>query len=758
MFLLIQPTDKCPSYLVSYRSILGELDGVLLRELTALPPPPGAGRDATVPIAGGRAFNLLAYVAKATGWNERLLPSNLVTIATDNVVCLQAHGLPVPPLLLHALPLLRNYTSQIYFHKFSPLHVRRAWDLDQGHPYTLADEATPAGQPADAMDPRGTVGGLLVRHLVHHWENKLAAQRELRTDPASLAAAVDPSVDAFVEKLGVASRAAAAAAAESSHTDGALEAEEALANTPAPTPTSFVEAETSVRARVNGRVGGRSGGHGRGHVATSIHIRKEETEAETEAEAEADPSASEHTPEHESEAQAHAGAAPAEDAEEEYAGPFAPPPPGAPSGPGSASLARRLRLRNKHHNSAAIARTAGEKLMVYSAHDSTIIALMQSLGLITAPDSEYLLPPYAASVTFELRHKAAPSGDTGPLSGYFVNAYYGFPQRVEGGPQHADTADAWEYHRHPIALRCPPDEADRDAQAEAAAAGGPSEKGSRKERPAWRARKKWQCPLSAFQRYVLLSARSSLMDAADGRAPAVRPPRHVANQVYAADDGCCVRTGAFHALGCDATGTHTTRGGGGVELENECVAFRARCPATACAEGFILDPLTFACVRVSTRGSKNKNQQPADGGAAEGAWGVGPGRPRPDDLVIPIPSPVGLPVDPELAGQGQGQGGADGVAAGPHVQEAHVEWLLLLLGLVCMVGGFGGGVCYARMGGRFGAIGSGGKAARGSPVSYDYSVNGAMEEEDRQSLLNGGGGGGSFSQSRRKSASGSLLA
>jgi hypothetical protein len=268
---------------------------------------------------------------------------------------------------------------------------------------------------------------------------------------------------------------------------------------------------------------------------------------------------------------------------------------------------------------------AGEKLQIYSAHDSTIIALMQSLGLITSPESEYLLPPYAASVTFELRHRkdgGLPESGQSSASGLYVNALYGFAVPVPPSASSSSTnggSDAtspssrkWIYHRHPIALRCP------DATATSNDASSAANMADE-----WMARKQWQCPLESFKKYVLLTARSSATAAAassraaqgGGVSAQTRAGALVSSQTYSPDDGCCVRTPAFHALGCDsiaATATttsmhagsdHASAGNAGtlvsVELESECVAFRQRCPATACPTGYVLDPANLACVAVS---------------------------------------------------------------------------------------------------------------------------------------------------------------
>jgi hypothetical protein len=242
--------------------------------------------------------------------------------------------------------------------------------------------------------------------------------------------------------------------------------------------------------------------------------------------------------------------------------------------------------------------------------------------LITSPESEYLLPPYAASVTFELRHRkdgGLPESGQSSASGLYVNALYGFAVPVppsasssssSGGSDELTPSSRkkWTYHRHPIALRCPDatTTSDDDASSAANMADG------------WMARKQWQCPLESFKKYVLLTARSSATAAAASQrttqSAQTRAGALVSSQTYSPDDGCCVRTPAFHALGCDsiAATTTTTHSAAGfdhmagnagtlvsVELESECVAFRQRCPATACPSGYVLDPANLACVAVS---------------------------------------------------------------------------------------------------------------------------------------------------------------
>lgn len=723
---LLQPTDKCPSYLVAYRTVLAELDEVVMRELTALPPPPAA---AGLPPA--RAFNLLAYMAKTSGWGQKLLPANLVTIVTDNLMCLRAHSLPLPPLLSTALPLLRNYTSQIYFHKFSPMHIRRAWDRAQGHSYTLADEEVDSTDPL-ALDPRGSVGGLLTKHLVHHWENKIKAI-QLEEEVAK-ANAPDPAVDAFLEIQSI-----LGGGAEESDSDDLSDAQAEADDSAAASDAAFLETDADVDTKApppNAPWRGRLP-FARKTAPTDQPPVASATTTTTETEDDAD-------------------------------SPWAPPDPSAPPHSGSA-LKPRPRSRYKNH--AGAARVIGEKLMLYSAHDSTIIALMTSLGLITNPHSEYLLPPYAASVTLELRHNpaaaaasaAASTPDSGhsaggsPLDGYFINAFYGFPVPLEGSaPAGVPTEERWEYHRHPIALRCP----------EVTASASSASSDSSSDRPVWKAHKAWQCPLESFRHYVLLTAKSSATAESSlsaDNAAATQIPDTVGTLAYAPDDGCCVRTASFHSLGCDAPDV----AGMSVvdELDAECVAWRERCPSTACSRGFSIDPISFACIPTTPLSA-----EAIEAAAAESAASKREDLERPNDLTIPVS--VLDPPDTDSSIAAASSSPAAAAATSAPMPPSHLsglsldsstnlpvrsplEWWLVLFGFVCLLAGFAMGVCYTRpssagvlrlpfsSGGRkeFYADYSLGAGDRSGPSANVH------EDDDRASLLGGGGGGGSINGS-----------
>ena len=699
---LLQPTDKCPSYLVAYRTVLAELDEVVMRELTALPPPPAA---AGLPPA--RAFNLLAYMAKTSGWGQKLLPANLVTIVTDNLMCLRAHALPVPPLLQTALPLLRNYTSQIYFHKFSPMHIRRAWDRAQGHSYTLADEEVDSSDPL-ALDPRGSVGGLLTKHLVHHWENKIKAI-QLEEEVAG-ANAPDPAVDAFLEIQSI------LGAGVDGSSDDLSEEQFESEDASAASSSAFLELDATTEAPPP-----TVSRHGRLPFARKAPSTEQPPVASTE-----------------------------DDADSRWA----PPDPSAAPHSGSA-LKPRPRSRYKNH--AGAARVIGEKLMLYSAHDSTIIALMTSLGLITSPHSEYLLPPYAASVTLELRHNpsaahaasspaSADSAHTSPLEGYYVNAFFGFPVPLEGSaPAGVPAEERWEYHRHPIALRCP--EVTASATHDATS-----------ERPVWKARKAWQCPLESFRHYVLLTAKSGAITESSlsaDNAAATQIPDTVGTLAYAPDDGCCVRTASFHSLGCDAPDV----AGMSVvdELDAECVAWRERCPSTACSRGFSIDPISFACIPTTPLSA-----EAIEAAAAESAASKREDLERPNDLTIPVSVLDPPDTDSSLAASSPAAAAATSAPLPPHAfshnglsldtstnlpARSPLEWWLVLFGCVCLLAGFAMGVCFTRPSSGPLRLPFGGR----KEFYADYSLNAGDrsgpsasvnedDDRDRESLLGGGGG------------------
>jgi hypothetical protein len=511
---LLQPTDKCPSYLVAYRGILGELDELLQRQLSAIPTPSDNGKS-----------NLLASLVSESGYGSQLLPANLVTIMTDNIFCMHSHGLHIPIDLHSAYPLLHNKTAEVYFHKFSPLHVRRAWARSEGRDMTLADEAFLTTE----LDPRGTVGGVLLRHIVHHAENVLHAkqqQHEIDSAPKVTDNTHAPVVNARTRNRS---------------TDRTLltSEEDFSLSSIWSSESAMIELQSFTRRRPLQARPNRSQVHNTPSLDDPLSA-----DAPISATSRITPTSA--------------------------------LPDGSQAKP---------RRRRKYKSGASIAKLAAEKLQIYSAHDSTIISVMQSLGLITSPNSEYLLPPYGASITFELRQRGGSEG------GLFINAFYGFPLPVK--QDNPTGMDGWQYHRHPLALRCPDMRNAKSIR--------------------WDAPKQWQCPFDAFKAYVQFSSRGRSVDS-DVTAAESTPVGHAApsfagsSQIYAADDGCCVRTAAFHALGCDVVapiipfsspGTIPPIAPVPTELESECVAFRQRCPATACPTGYILNPVSLACVAIS---------------------------------------------------------------------------------------------------------------------------------------------------------------
>jgi hypothetical protein len=80
--------------------------------------------------------------------------------------------------------------------------------------------------------------------------------------------------------------------------------------------------------------------------------------------------------------------------------------------------------------------------IVYSAHDTTVIGLLVSLGILHQGDSDWL-PFFATSVTFELRQDG---------SNWYVNALIGRPEKT--GPNFEDVS-GWNYVREKLQLKCP---------------------------------------------------------------------------------------------------------------------------------------------------------------------------------------------------------------------------------------------------------------------------------------------------------------
>jgi hypothetical protein len=80
---------------------------------------------------------------------------------------------------------------------------------------------------------------------------------------------------------------------------------------------------------------------------------------------------------------------------------------------------------------------------VYSAHDTTIIGLMVSLGILNKGDT-WWLPFFATSIAFELRQDG---------TNWYVNALIGNPTLT--GTADVESPAGWNYVRNPLQLKCP---------------------------------------------------------------------------------------------------------------------------------------------------------------------------------------------------------------------------------------------------------------------------------------------------------------
>jgi len=126
-------------------------------------------------------------------------------------------------------------------------------------------------------------------------------------------------------------------------------------------------------------------------------------------------------------------------------------------------------------------------LSVYSAHDTTLIALYAALGLLgDNKQHPILLPPYASSAIIEVRKKADGSR--------YATMQYGEPVRVNGFP--SDSPDGWSYATAPQELVCPSPKA--------------------------------QCPIDDLVKFIYKKAPE-----------------------FGTDSYCCLRESSFERAGCD---------------------------------------------------------------------------------------------------------------------------------------------------------------------------------------------------------------
>jgi len=220
-----------------------------------------------------------------------------------------------------------------------------------------------------------------------------------------------------------------------------------------------------------------------------------------------------------------------------------------------------------------------QKLRIYSAHDTTIVALLASLHLLTV-DSPYLLPSYATVVSLELRRSAEKR--------YVMGWRMGAPVEDVAG------SGVWEFRDAPLAVPCP-----NDTVVERGAVIGLSE---------------W-CDVASVLRYVLIMtdpAYDSSNTAAVSRLPttdwtaeqlwdahSLFYPASAHSSLYAQNtdgpllqyppnDGCCVPP-ANLATVCSPYAAFG-------DVTAGCRLMRRLCPATACGSGRVVDTATLDCV------------------------------------------------------------------------------------------------------------------------------------------------------------------
>ncbi len=127
--VLLQPTDKCASYVLSYRDRLEEMD-VAIQEYA----------------------EVIQNIRVAAGWDAthhiKMSSPQVITTVHDNMVCELAHGIHTPAYITQHTDLIHNLTRRIIHHRFAP----------QRH------------------DVRGTVGDGLFSDMIANVENRILAQ------------------------------------------------------------------------------------------------------------------------------------------------------------------------------------------------------------------------------------------------------------------------------------------------------------------------------------------------------------------------------------------------------------------------------------------------------------------------------------------------------------------------------------------------------------------------------------------------------
>ena len=220
-----------------------------------------------------------------------------------------------------------------------------------------------------------------------------------------------------------------------------------------------------------------------------------------------------------------------------------------------------------------------QRLRIYSAHDTTIVALLASLHLLNAT-SPQLLPEYATVVSLELRRT-----DSGR---YTMGWRYGAPVEHESG------SGEWDFDDQKLAMPCPDD--------------GVVERGA--DIPL-----ATECDVASVLRYVLIMtdpAYDSGSAAAVQRLPTLKwSARNLTDALglfhldaahestyaqntafpllqYPSDDGCCVPP-ADLATQCPPNAAFA-------DVKNGCRLLRRLCPAVACGSGRVVDTATLDCV------------------------------------------------------------------------------------------------------------------------------------------------------------------
>ena len=226
---------------------------------------------------------------------------------------------------------------------------------------------------------------------------------------------------------------------------------------------------------------------------------------------------------------------------------------------------------------------ADERLRIYSAHDTTILALLASLHLLTNT-SFYLLPPYATVMSVNLRRTGVSEvGEGGPAGRYMVEWRIGYP--VLGRDE--KEMEEWEMQDEALPIPCPGD--------------GVVERG---EEVALQA----ECDLASFLRFVLIHT-DPLYDSSDPSftftlpststdaatlvahlhdfAP-YAPSSMTALYTYPPNDGCCV-TPPDLSFRCPPSLSYH-------QSSSACQLLRRLCPDVACGPGMTVPLPSFACV------------------------------------------------------------------------------------------------------------------------------------------------------------------